>query len=48
VDRHNRGGLLSSEIMVFIEEAEVIVPISRTRGPTATCIARAAVGEARS
>jgi hypothetical protein len=25
VDRHNRGGLLLSEIMVFIEEAEVVV-----------------------
>jgi hypothetical protein len=25
VDRHNRGGLLLSEIMLFIEEAEVLV-----------------------
>jgi hypothetical protein len=25
VDRHNRGGLLLSEIMLFIEEAEILV-----------------------
>lgn len=25
VDRHNRGGLLLSEIMIFIQEAEVVV-----------------------
>jgi len=25
VDRHNRGGLLASEIIAFIEEAEIIV-----------------------
>jgi hypothetical protein len=25
VDRHNRGGLILSEIMIFIEEAEVLV-----------------------
>jgi hypothetical protein len=25
VDRHNRGGLILSEIMIFIEEAEIVV-----------------------